>query len=121
MDLFPVDIRRFGSFHNNDAFLRERSCECLGVHYQIPYPKYELTTGRPLRCSPFYDRQFYIFERRIIHIQLVIYHRLKKMGACFGNKMGWERANFFATENVKPEMKYTFGKPHWLPAQQGMQ
>ena len=40
------------------------------------WPREELTTVRPLRRSPLYDR-------------------LRAKGAVFGSKMGWERANYF--------------------------
>jgi 4-methylaminobutanoate oxidase (formaldehyde-forming) len=39
MDLWPVDIRRFGGFHANTAFLRERTKETLGLHYAMPWPR----------------------------------------------------------------------------------
>jgi hypothetical protein len=45
MDLWPVDIRRFGAFHNNDQFLKERAIESLGIHYNIPWPRFELQSG----------------------------------------------------------------------------
>lgn len=39
MDLWPVDIRRFGGFHSNARFLRDRTVETLGLHYSMPYPR----------------------------------------------------------------------------------
>ena len=32
MDLWPIDIRRFGPFHANPAFLRARVIESMGAH-----------------------------------------------------------------------------------------
>ncbi len=52
-----------------------------------------MESGRPQRVSPLYER-------------------LKAKGARFGSKFGWERANFFSTE----EFLYTFGRPNWLAA-----
>ncbi|GAB4239410.1 MAG: FAD-dependent oxidoreductase [Methyloligellaceae bacterium] len=94
-DMWPVDIRRFASFHGNDAWLSERIAETLGLHYVMPWPNRELQSGRPLRCSPIYDR-------------------LKEKGACFGSKMGWERPLWFAAPGQKPELEYGWGKPNWF-------
>ena len=56
LDLWPVDIRRFARFHDDDAFLKERVSEVLGLHYKMPWPNRELTSARPQRTSPLYDR-----------------------------------------------------------------
>src|SRR4029434_5148906 len=34
---------------------------------------------------------------------------------CFGAKMGWERANWFAPAGVAPESVYSFGRQNWFP------
>ncbi len=95
MDLWQADIRRFAPFHANDHFLRERVSEIVGVHYFIAFPNRELTSGRGLRRSPLYDR-----------------FRAKR--ACFGAKMGWERANWFAAPGMAPEPVYSFGRQNWF-------
>jgi 4-methylaminobutanoate oxidase (formaldehyde-forming) len=96
MDLWPADIRRFAPFHGDPAFLRERASEGVGVHYFVAFPNRELTTGRGLRRSPLHDR-------------------LAAKRACFGAKMGWERANWFAPAGVAPEAEYSFGRQNWFP------
>ncbi len=93
VDLWDVDIRRFAGFHGNRAHLRERTVETLGLHYAMRWPRYELTSVRPLRRSPLYDR-------------------LAAKGARFGARMGWERANYFA--RGAGEIAYSYGKPDWL-------
>jgi glycine cleavage system aminomethyltransferase T/glycine/D-amino acid oxidase-like deaminating enzyme len=95
-DLVAVDIRRFAPFHANPRWLRERVVEVLGLHYAVPWPNRELTSGRPLRRSP-------------------LHGLLESRNACFGSKMGWERPNVFAPPGVAPELDYTWGKPSWLP------
>ncbi|MCI0745794.1 MAG: FAD-dependent oxidoreductase [Verrucomicrobia subdivision 3 bacterium] len=95
LDLWSVDIRRFGPWANNRAFLRERVTEVLGLHYQMAWPNREFTTGRGLRRSPLHER-------------------LAAQGACFGAKNGWERPNWFARGGVKPFMEYSFGKQNWI-------
>ena len=96
MDLSRADIRRFAPFHADPTFLRARASEGVGVHYFIAFPNRELTSGRGLRRSPLYDR-------------------LAAKGACFGAKMGWERANWFAPPGVAPETAYSFGRQNWFP------
>ena len=97
MDLWPVDIRRFASFHGNDAWLRDRVAETLGLHYKMPWPQRENESGRPFRRSPLYDR-------------------LKARGAWFGNKMGWERPNWFSGVGKMPDMQYGWGRGAWFDA-----
>jgi sarcosine dehydrogenase len=96
MDLWQADIRRFAPFHADGRFLRERVSEIVGVHYQIAFPNRELESGRGLRRSPLHER-------------------LQRRRACFGAKMGWERANWFAPEGVRPETEYSFGRQNWFP------
>jgi sarcosine dehydrogenase len=96
MDLWPADIRRFAPFHANPEFLRERVSEIVGVHYFVAFPNRELQSGRGLRRSALHER---LHERR----------------ACFGSKMGWERANWFAPAGVAPETEYSFGRQNWFP------
>ncbi len=95
MDLWPVDIRRFAGFHGNDSWLRARVAETLGLHYKMPWPQREQESGRPFRRSPLYDR-------------------LKARGAWFGNKMGWERPNWFAGTGKAPDMQYGWGRGEWF-------
>jgi sarcosine dehydrogenase len=96
LDLWPVDIRRFASFHGNDVWLRDRVAETLGLHYKMPWPQREHESGRPFRRSPLYDR-------------------LKARGAWFGNKMGWDRPNWFASGKA-PDMPYGWGRGAWFDA-----
>ena len=81
MDLWPVDIRRFGAPHGDDGWVRARTLELYGKHYTVAWPGEEHASGRPLRRSPLYDR-------------------LKAAGAVFGEKLGWERANWFARPGI---------------------
>ncbi len=95
-DLSVVDIRRFARFNGNNRWLRDRIGEVLGLHYATPWPNRELASARPFRRSP-------------------VYHLLKDAGACFGSKMGWERANVFAPPGQPPVIEYSWDKPNWLP------
>ena len=95
-DLTTVDIRRFAPFNGNTRWLRDRVGEVLGLHYAIAWPNRELETARPFRRSPAYEL-------------------LASAGACFGSKMGWERANVFAPPGQPPVLEYTWAKPNWQP------
>ena len=97
MDLWEVDIRRFAGFQGNANFLRDRTIETLGMHYAMHWPHFEVESVRPLRRSPHYDR-------------------LKQKRACFGSRLGWERANWFAPKGMVPEMGYSFGRQNWFEA-----
>jgi 4-methylaminobutanoate oxidase (formaldehyde-forming) len=96
LDLWPVDIRRFARFYDNDKFLKERVSEVLGLHYMMPWPNRELQSARPLRRSPLYDR-------------------LAAQNALFGSKMGWERPNFFAPTKHEARLDYSWGRQNWFP------
>ena len=91
LDLSAVDIRRFARFNGNNQWLHDRVGEVLGLHYAVPWPNRELTTARPFRRSP-------------------AYHLLARANACFGSRMGWERANFFAPPGESPVIEYALGQ-----------
>ncbi len=98
-DLSAVDVRRFGGWANNRGFLRERVTESLGLHYEMAWPNREPETGRGVRLSPLHDR-------------------MKRAGASFGMKGGWERPNWFARNEpgcaTTPEVRYSFGRQNWF-------
>jgi glycine cleavage system aminomethyltransferase T/glycine/D-amino acid oxidase-like deaminating enzyme len=96
VDLSAVDIRRFARFNGNNQWLHDRVSEVLGLHYAVPWPNRELTSARPFRRSP-------------------AYHLLNQANACFGAKMGWERANFFAPAGQSPVIEYSWGQQNWQP------
>ena len=95
MDLWPVDIRRFGAHHRDTKFLIERTTEATGKHYTMAWPSEEHESGRPLKTSP-------------------LYLRLKSAGACFGSKFGWERPNWFAPAGVEPRDEPSYGRANWF-------
>jgi 4-methylaminobutanoate oxidase (formaldehyde-forming) len=96
-DLWPVDIRRFGRNHGDTSWVRTRTLEAYAKHYSMAWPSEEYKSGRPLRRSPLYDR-------------------LRGTNACFGEKLGWERPNWFAANGEVAEDIYTYEKPNWFDA-----
>ncbi len=94
-DLWPVDIRRFGRPHAEIDWVRTRTHEMYGKHYTLAWPHEENQSGRPYRRSPLYDD-------------------LAAAGACFGEKLGWERPNWFAPAGVAPRDEYSFERQNWF-------
>jgi glycine cleavage system aminomethyltransferase T/glycine/D-amino acid oxidase-like deaminating enzyme len=107
LDLWKMDIRRFGAAYRSQAYTLARSIENYATYYDIHYPNEERQAGRPLRTSPTYDV-------------------LADLGAEFGEKSGWERPNWFepnaddprfggraALERLRP---HGWAGRHWSPA-----
>lgn len=78
MDLWHMDIRRFGASYNSPAFTMDRVQENYEQYYDIHYPLEERQTGRPAKTSPVYE-----------------WHKAR--GAVFGEKASWERVNYYQT------------------------
>ncbi len=97
MDLWVVDIRRFSGLHRDVDWTRDRTLEAYGKHYTVAFPLEEYESGRPRIVSPLYDR-------------------LKRHGAVFGSKLGWERANWFAPDGAAARDVYSFGRGNWFDA-----
>lgn len=98
-DLWPVDIRRFGQIHRSTDWVRARTLEAYGKHYTIAWPSEEHRSARPTRRS-------------------ALYGVLADQGACFGEKMGWERPNWFAdlAAGETPVDRYSYQRPGWWDA-----
>ena len=95
LDLWVVDIRRFSALHRDRDWVRERTLEAYGKHYTIAFPHEEYESGRPRIVSPLYER-------------------LKDYRAVFGSKLGWERPNWFAPDDVQPRDAYSMGRQNWF-------
>jgi 4-methylaminobutanoate oxidase (formaldehyde-forming) len=76
LDVWHMDSRRFGAAYRSQAYTLARTKEIYETYYDVKYPGHERSAGRPLRVSPAYGR-------------------LQELGAAFGEKSGWERANWF--------------------------
>jgi len=94
LDLWPLDVRRFGPHHGTRAFMYPRAVEHYAHHYKMRYPGQEHESARQLRLSP-------------------LYHRLKDHGAVYGSKNGWERPLWFAPAGVPPVDQLDFLAPGW--------
>ncbi|MGF1626808.1 MAG: FAD-dependent oxidoreductase, partial [Alphaproteobacteria bacterium] len=98
-DVWPVDIRRFGQPHFDTDWVRTRTLEAYARHYTMAWPHEEHASGRPCRRSP-------------------LYTILAEADACFGEKLGWERPNWFADRSAGelPQDVYTYRRPNWFEA-----
>jgi 4-methylaminobutanoate oxidase (formaldehyde-forming) len=100
MDLWRMDIRRFGPQYRSPGYTLKRTKEVYETYYDIHYPGEERQAGRPLKVSSNYE-----------------WHRAH--GAAFGEKSGWERVNWYASnepdgdEALRPR---GWAGMHWSPA-----
>jgi 4-methylaminobutanoate oxidase (formaldehyde-forming) len=76
LDVWEMDSRRFGAAYRSRDYTVARTREVYETYYDVRYPGHERTAGRPLRISSAFER-------------------LRELGAVFGEKSGWERANWF--------------------------
>jgi 4-methylaminobutanoate oxidase (formaldehyde-forming) len=76
LDVWEMDSRRFGAAYENLGYTLARTVEVYSTYYDVKYPWHERQAGRPLRMSPTYPR-------------------FLDLRAAFGEKSGWERANWF--------------------------
>jgi len=100
LDLWKMDIRRFGPAYRSQAYTLARSVENYATYYDIHYPNEERQAGRPLRISPTYET-------------------LARLGAAFGEKSGWERPNWFETNSDAGDTALRprgWAGEHWSPA-----
>ena len=97
-DMWEVDIRRAQPFQKNRRYLKERVTETLGLLYADHFPYRQFATARGVRRSP-------------LHAHLATH------GAVFGEMAGWERANWFARPDQKPEYAHSWGKQNWFENQ----
>ena len=100
LDVWHMDSRRFGAAYTTREYTLARTTEVYSTYYDVKYPGHEREAGRPLRLSPAYPR-------------------LQELGAVFGEKSGWERANWFepnaarGDESLRPR---GWAGRHWSPA-----
>lgn len=96
VDMLGVEPRRFGDYATRD-YLLEKNEEAYANVFVIHYPDEERPAARPLRTAP-------------------CYQRMQALGAVFGQKSGWERPNWFATEGMVQEDDWSFRRSKWFAA-----
>ncbi len=78
LDVWRMDIRRFGAHYRSRPYTLVRTTEAYARHYEVHYPYQESEAGRNLRLSP-------------------VHPRLLLLRAVLGEKGGWERPNWYAS------------------------
>ena len=96
IDMLGVEPRRFGDYVSKDYLIKKNE-EAYSHVFIIHYPDEERPAARPLKTAPCYGR-------------------LLEMGAVFGQKFGWERANWFATDGMAQEDHWSFRRSRWFEA-----
>ena len=76
IDLHGSDVNRFYEYGNSEAFVKNRADEGFRKIYGIVHPAEQWQTSRPMRTSPFYNRQ-------------------QELDARFFEAAGWERPQWF--------------------------
>jgi dimethylglycine dehydrogenase len=94
IDMLAVDPRRYGPY-TSKRFVVAKNEETYRNVFTVHYPDEEREDGRPLKTSP-------------------IYEKLKGMGAVFGQRYGWERANWFAPPGVEPRDRWSFRRSNYF-------
>ncbi|MDP9243719.1 MAG: FAD-dependent oxidoreductase, partial [Chloroflexota bacterium] len=100
LDLWQMDIRRFGAQYRSPSYTLARTTEVYATYYDIHYPNEERQSGRPLRLSPTYPR-------------------LVELDCAFGEKSGWERPNWFESNKAAGDERLRprgWAGQHWSPA-----
>jgi dimethylglycine dehydrogenase len=94
--MLGVEPRRYGDYATK-SYLKAKNEEAYSHVFITHYPDEERPAARPLRTSPCYER-------------------MKDLGAVFGQKFGWERPNFFATDGMEQKDDWSFRRSKWFEA-----
>jgi len=95
IDMLAVDPRRFGPYTSR-RYLTTKNEETYRNVFTIHFPDEERADARPAKTSPVYDK-------------------LERMGAVFGQRYGWERANWFAPPGVERRDVWSFRRSNYFP------
>ncbi|MGD9742535.1 MAG: FAD-dependent oxidoreductase [Dongiaceae bacterium] len=94
IDMWDVDPRRYGDYANK-RYVKAKNEECYEHVFIVHYPLEERPAARPAKAPPCYARQ-------------------KELNAVFGQKFGWERANWFAPKGTPAKDKYSFRRTNFF-------
>jgi glycine cleavage system aminomethyltransferase T/glycine/D-amino acid oxidase-like deaminating enzyme len=78
IDVHEADVARFYPAQRTVAHVRARAREGFNKMYGIVHPAEQWESGRPVRVSPFYERE-------------------RELGAVFFETAGWERPHWYGT------------------------
>jgi 4-methylaminobutanoate oxidase (formaldehyde-forming) len=96
VDVTGFNIDRLQAYQTNPQYRTERTVESLGMVYAAHYPSRSMQSARGVKRSPIHDR-------------------LVANRAYFRDVSGWEGADWFAPERVKPEVTaLSWGRENWF-------
>ena len=94
IDMLAVDPRRFGPY-TAKRYVVAKNEETYREVFTIHYPDEERAAARPAKTSPVYDK-------------------IDRLGAVWGQRYGWERANWFAPEGVARKDNWSFRRSNYF-------
>jgi dimethylglycine dehydrogenase len=94
IDMMAVDPRRYGPY-TGKRYVVQKNQETYRNVFVIHFPDEERADARPAKTSPIYDK-------------------LGRMGAVFGQRYGWERANWFAPAGVEAKDRWSFRRSNYF-------
>jgi dimethylglycine dehydrogenase len=94
IDMLAVDPRRFGSYCTR-RYLIKKNEETYRSVFTIHFPDEERPDARPSKTSPVYDK-------------------IDRLGAVWGQRYGWERANWFAPAGVERRDLWSFRRSNYF-------
>ncbi len=95
IDMLAVDPRRFGDYTSKRYVVRKNEETYRNV-FVIHFPDEERADGRPAKTSPVHDK-------------------IDRLGAVWGQRYGWERANWFAPAGVERKDHWSFRRSNYFP------
>jgi dimethylglycine dehydrogenase len=94
IDMLAVDPRRFGAYASK-RYVVQKNEETYRSVFTIHFPDEERPAARPAKTSPVYDK-------------------LERLGAVWGQRYGWERANWFAPPGVARQDDWSFRRSNYF-------
>jgi dimethylglycine dehydrogenase len=94
IDMLAVDPRRFGEY-TSKRYVVKKNEETYRNVFVIHFPDEERPDARPAKTSPVYDK-------------------IDRLGAVWGQRYGWERANWFAPPGVARQDQWSFRRSNYF-------
>jgi dimethylglycine dehydrogenase len=95
IDMLAVDPRRFGAY-TSKRYVVKKNEETYRNVFTVHFPDEERADARPAKTSPVFDK-------------------LDARGAVWGQRYGWERANWFAPTGVERKDRWSFRRTNYFP------
>ncbi|GAA1964058.1 FAD-dependent oxidoreductase [Amycolatopsis minnesotensis] len=94
LDLHGCELARFEPAQLAPDYVHRRSCQAFAEVYDVVHPLQPMADPRPLRTSPFYERQ-------------------QELGAFFLEANGWERPHWYEANANLPEVERIPVRDDW--------